>query len=236
MSKSAEYLDLPFEEAIEFFRRKLNVPTARWTDLWHEMHARAFSVAGAMEEELLEDLRTAIDRAISEGTTLDEFREAFDGIIKRTGWGYKGGYGWRTAIIFNTNLNVAYEMGHYRQMMDPDVIKARPYFRYVGSSSREKRPEHMQWYNLVLPADDPFWDTHYPPNGWGCKCGIVSHSAREVERIGNEEANGSHPIRTQAPAVETFEWVDKSTGTVRRIPKGIDPGWDYHVGKAGFRE
>jgi len=64
----------------------------------------------------------------------------------------------------------------------------------------------------------------------------VSHSAREVERIGNEEANGPHPIRTTAPQIETYEWVNKSTGEVQQIPKGIDPGWDYHVGKAGFRD
>jgi hypothetical protein len=122
-----------------------------------------------MEEDLLADLRAAIDKALAEGTTIADFRQKFDEIIQKTGWQYKGGRGWRTSVIFNTNLTVAYQIGHYQQMLDPDVIKARPYFRYVGSSSREKRPEHMAWYNLVLTADDPFWDTHYPPNGWGCK-------------------------------------------------------------------
>jgi uncharacterized protein with gpF-like domain len=160
-------MTLPFDEAIEFFRKKLNVPTATWKDLWKAMHARAFSVAGAMKTELLEDLREAVNKGITEGTTLAEFRKGFDDIIQKHGWIYKGGRAWRTAVIFNTNLSVAYSVGHYTQMMDPDVLKARPLLRYVGSSSAEPRVEHQKWYNLVLPADDPWWDTHYPPNGWG---------------------------------------------------------------------
>ena len=235
MLLSAEYMSLPFDEAIEFFRSKLNVPTATWKDLWKAMHARAFSVAGAMKSELLDDLRKAVDKGISEGPTLAEFRKGFDDMVQRHGWIYKGGRAWRTAVIFNTNLSVAYSVGHYAQMTDPDVIEARPFFRYVGSSSAEPREEHMKWYNLVLPADDPWWDTHYPPNGWGCKCGVVSHSAREVERLKKEEAGGAHPIETKAPEIEKYEWVDKATGEIHKIPKGIDPGWDYNPGKEGFR-
>ena len=236
MSASAEYMNLPFDEAIAFFRAKLNMPTATWKTLWKEMHARAFSVAGAMKEELIQDLREAIEKGIAEGTTLAEFRKAFDAIIQRHGWAYKGGKAWRTAVMFNTNLSVAYAKGHWDQMTDPDVLKARPYLRYVRSYAANPRPEHQAWANTILPADDPWWDTHYPPNGWGCKCGVVSHSAREVTRLKAEEANGPHPVRTKAPKTEHYEWADKDTGEVHQIPKGIDPGWDYNVGKAGFRD
>ena len=201
MPKSARYLDLPFDEAIAFFRAKLNMPTATWKDLWKEMHARAFSVAGAMKEDLLKDLREAIDRGISEGTTLTEFREDFDKIIQKSGWKYKGTKGWRTAVMFNTNISVAYTVGHYTQMMDPAVLKVRPYFRYVRSYSAHPRPEHLRWVNNVLPADDPWWKTHYPPNGWGCKCTVVSMSGRELERLKKEEANGPYPVKTKAPKI-----------------------------------
>lgn len=228
-------LNLPFDEAIEYFRRKTNVPTATWTDLWHEMHARAFSVAGAMKTDLLADLYAAVEKGIADGVTLEEFRKDFDRIIEKSGWKYKGGKAWRTAIIFQTNLSVAYSAGHYKQMTDPDVVKLRPFLRYVASSAREPRQEHAAWYNLVLPIDDPWWDTHYPPNGWGCKCGVVSHSAHEVERLKKEEAGGPHPIQTKAPRIKRYRWVDKNTGKAHMVPKGIDPGWDYHPGKAGFK-
>lgn len=236
MPKSARYLDLPFDEAIAFFRAKLNMPTATWKDLWKEMHARAFSVAGAMKEDLLKDLREAIDRGISEGTTLTEFRESFDTIIQKYGWKYKGAKGWRTAVMFNTNVSVAYTVGHYTQMMDPAVLKIRPYLRYVRSYSAHPRPEHLKWVNTVLPADDPWWNTHYPPNGWGCKCTVVSMSGRELERLRKTEANGLYPVKTKAPRIHYYDWLDKDSGVIHKIPEGIDPGWDYNVGAAGFRD
>ncbi|MCK4529323.1 hypothetical protein KAW18_18320 [candidate division WOR-3 bacterium] len=167
MPPIAKYLNLPFDEAIEFFRKKLNLPTRTWKDIWKAMHARAFVIAGAMKEDLIQDMWEAVEKGIADGTTLAEFRKDFDSIISKHGWKYKGGKAWRTAVIFNTNLSVAYAVGNYNQMMDPAVLKARPYLRYVGSSSKNPRMEHQKWVNIILPADDPWWDTHYPPNGWG---------------------------------------------------------------------
>ena len=63
---------------------------------------------------------------------------------------------------------------------------------------------------------------------------MVNHSAREVERLKREEADGDHPIRTEAPAAHTYEWTDKATGEVHHVPVGIDPGWDYNPGKAAW--
>ncbi|MCK4529322.1 hypothetical protein KAW18_18315 [candidate division WOR-3 bacterium] len=65
---------------------------------------------------------------------------------------------------------------------------------------------------------------------------MVNHSAREVEKITKEEAKGPHPVQTKAPKIERYEWLDKDTGKTYTIPKGIDPGWDYNVGKSGFRD
>ncbi len=230
MTPSAQYVNQPFEQAIQFFRGKVSLPTETWKDLWQGMHARAFVIAGATKGDLLADMRGAVDKAIAQGTTLEEFRADFDAIVGRHGWQYKGGRAWRTAVIYNTNLSTAYAAGHYQAMTDPAVLAARPYWRYVASSAAEPRPEHMQWYNTVLPADDPWWRTHYPPNGWGCKCGVVAMSGREVERL----KGAGEEIRTQAPEDGTYQWTDKATGVVHTIPKGIDPGWDYNVGNAAW--
>ena len=126
----AKYKNLPFNEAIKFFRQKINLPTEKWTDIMDGMHSRAFVVAGAMKSELLSDLRTAVDKAISKGTSLGEFRKDFDKAVKKYGWSYKGQRGWRTATIFNTNVRTAYAAGKYKQMQDPDILKALPYWRY----------------------------------------------------------------------------------------------------------
>lgn len=160
-------MQLQFKEAIAFLRKKISMTTDAWDDIWGAMHTRAFTVAGAAQDDLLEDLRSAVDKAISTGTTLAEFRKDFDTIIEKSGWSYNGSRAWRTAVIYDTNLSVAYSAGRYRQMSTPAVKAARPYLRYLPSSSANPRKEHERWYNLVLPHDDPWWKTHFTPNGWG---------------------------------------------------------------------
>ena len=216
--------DLPFEEAIAFFRQKLNLPTATWTDIWQLMHTQAFVVAGAVKAELLDDLRRAVDQAIAEGTTLATFRDAFDETVAKHGWRYVGGRNWRTRVILETNIRTAYAAGRWQQMTDPDLLRLRPYLLYRHGDSRDPRPEHLAWDGLVLRADDPWWKTHYPPNGWGCKCRVFSISARELRAMGK-----SGPDR--APDDGTYVWTDESTGVTVTVPNGIDPGWAYNVGE-----
>lgn len=224
---AVKYQNLPFKEAIKFFKGKVPLPTRRWTDLMEGMHSRAFVVAGAMKNELLVDFHKAIGQALSKGTTLNDFRKTFDETVRRHGWTYKGERGWRTAVIYNTNLRTAYATGHYAQMTDPDVLRARPYWRYIGGLSAVPRELHLEWRDTVLPANDPWWDTHYPPNGWGCKCMVVSASARELERDGLK-------VSKKAPDDGAYEWTNKQTGEVLNVPNGIDPGWAYNPGKTAW--
>jgi len=213
----------PFEEAIAFFKNKLSIPTEHWDDLWKMMHTKGFTVAGAMKEELLDDMRMAVDKAISEGTTLAAFQKDFGAMVVKHGWIYKGGRNWRSKLIYDTNLRTAYQAGRYKQMADPDVVALRPYWQYRHSGSAHPRIEHLGWHNLVLPHDDPFWDTHYPPNGWGCKCRVVTLSQRDLDKMGKDGVD-------KAPEIEHREWKD-SKGKKHQVPVGIDPGWDYNVGQ-----
>ena len=134
---SFEHNRLPFAEQIAFFRVKLNLPTATWTDLWDEGHDEGFVIAGAMRVALLEDLRTAVDSAIAEGTTLATFRSHFDATVAKHGWSYNGGRDWRMRVIYDTNLRQSYAAGRWRQL---EALKEmRPYlalsaFAQVGAS------------------------------------------------------------------------------------------------------
>ncbi len=86
-----DFSKLPFDEAIEFFRQKVNLPTEKWTDIMDGMHSRGFVVAGAMKDELLSDLKIAIDKAIAEGTTINDFRKSFDDTVKKMDGAIKEG-------------------------------------------------------------------------------------------------------------------------------------------------
>lgn len=218
-------ISLPPREAIQFFAQKTNVTTEHWTDVWRTGHSRAFMVAGANTTALVQDFRDAVTKAIEQGTTLAEFRGDFDRIVARNGWQYNGKRGWRSELIYDTNLAMAYSAGRWARQTDPDVLAAFPYLQYVHSGAEHPRLQHQAWDGLVLRADDPWWSTHYPPNGWRCGCRARSRSARDLARQGKAAPD-------TAPAVQTRPWTNPRTGETSQVPEGIDPGFDYNPGGA----
>lgn len=222
----ADVFNQPFKEQIEFFRQKRGKPTKAWTDAMRGVHDRSFVIAGATDLAMLSDFQTALAEAMEKGTTLEQFRHDFDRIVEKYGWQYKGKRGWRTRIIFETNMRTSYMAGRLKQMRDPNVLKLRPIWQYRhGETRRPKiaRPQHQAWHGLCLRHDDPFWETHYPPNDWLCSCGVRSLSLRDLKRLGKDSPDKS-------PG-ELFEPVpDPLTGRLVEQPQGIGYGWDYQPG------
>jgi hypothetical protein len=223
----------PFAAQVRFFRRKLNVPSGAWNDLWREEHAHGFMVAGAFKADLLADIRELVDQAQTGKGSLpalsyDQFKRDFRGLVESHGWDPRGGADWRAHLIYDTNVRQAYNAGRYEQLTDPDTLAARPYWEYRHNHlgiSESPRPEHQAWHGLVLRADDPWWDSHMPQNGFGCKCGVRALSARDLKKRGKAGPD-------TAPDDGTYTWTDKATGEQHAIPIGVDPGFDYNVGEA----
>ncbi len=230
VTASEEHARLPFNEQIDFFRSKLNMPTQAWTDIWHDQHDRAFVVAGAAHADLVKDLRAAVDSAIADGTTLATFRKSFDDIVAKHGWSYKGGRNWRTQVIYSTNVRTSYAAGRYRQMKD--ISSRRPYWRYRHShASDDPREQHLAWDGMILMHDDPWWDTNYPPGGWGCKCYVEALSARDLERLNKSGPDTAPPLKMRTVTVGAHG----PSPRVVEVPEGIDPGWAYAPGQSVYR-
>jgi len=155
-----ELTPLPPEEAIAYLRAKGFRFPWDWRDMWQEDHTKAFTVAKAMREDILTDIRAEVDRALSEGITLDEFQKDLIPTLKKKGWwgkkmivdeeGLKSiqlGSPWRLATIFSTNIQVAYQAGHYMRMSDPDVIEEKPLWR----QARRIRRLRNCWFPIFSP-------------------------------------------------------------------------------------
>lgn len=226
MASSARYGSLPFDEQIAFFRGKVPVPTAAWTDIYAREHDIAFMVAGASKRALVETFQASLLRVQERGLTLEQFRRDFDQIVKDSGWAYNGGRNWRTRVIYDTNLKTSYAAGREAQMADPDLRRRRPYGLYRHGGSDEPRPEHLAKDGMVVPLDSDWWETWTPPSAWGCSCKKFMVSAEDAERLGL--------TITEDPPVGPME--TKTVG-IRgpsprqvRVPKGVDPGFEYRPG------
>jgi Phage Mu protein F like protein len=229
----------PPNEALAFFRAKKLKPGFDYRDVWREEHATAFTVAKAMEIDLLYDIQGALDQAIEEGLPLAQFKKNLKPTLVRQGWWGKSeetdpvtgekkmvelGSPRRLRTIYRTNINIARAAGQEQRMQR--TKRSHPYAIYELGPSREHRQEHVDWAGTTLPIDDPWWDTHAPINGWGCNCRRRAISKREYQR-----KLGKGEIKTKAPQIESVKHVNKRTGEVISVPRGIDPGFDTNPGK-----
>jgi SPP1 gp7 family putative phage head morphogenesis protein len=213
-----------------------------WRDVWQEENARAFTVAKAMSRDLLEDIREAVTRALDEGLTLQQFqKELRPRLVARGWWGrammtdpadgvekvVRLGSPARLRTIYQTNLRVSYMAGRWSRL--ERTKSAFPFLRYISVKDARTRPEHASWDGTILPVDHPWWDTHFPPNGWNCRCDVQPVNARMMERRGWKLTGDS-----DIPRAPIRDYVNRRTGEVTRLEEGLDPGWSYNVGKAAL--
>lgn len=214
-------------------------PTVRWSEMMHADHAVAFTVAKIAKLDLLRTMRTSIDDVLRNGGTFEEWKAGILPELKKAGW-------WgavtnaeltgtdetiivnnrRLRTIYNTNVRMSMASGHWTRIQrQKDVL---PYLRYLPSTSERKRPLHKTWYGILLPIDHPFWQTHFPPNGWGCKCHFEQVSDRKMRKMG-------WAVTPDDKLPQGGQRFLPANGEAITVPDGIDPGFSYNPGTAHLR-
>lgn len=238
-------LGLKPEKAIDYFKSKGFAFSWDWKEVWQEAHAKAFTVAKAMKQEVLQDIHDSLQDALDNGTTYAEWKKELTPKLKARGWwgevvneqtgevAYVGA--WRLRTIFDANIQTAYNVGRYRSQSEN--AGNRPYWQYVAVMDARTRPAHGALNGRVFRSDDPFWDSYYPPNGWRCRCrvraldgGNLAERDLKVEsstgRLGSKQVEIDRHTGETA-AVATF----KADG----INVSPDAGWSYNPGKVDWQ-
>lgn len=241
----AQLSTLPPEEAIKFMQaRGLLTTTFSWMDLWQEEHAHQFTVSRLARLDLLQAIHDGILSSVKGDVSRRDFMRGIKDILVEAGW-------WgekevidpatgealltkfdanRLKLIYDVNTRQAYSAGTWQRIERNKATS--PYIRYITKRDERVRDSHRSWDNVTLPVDHPLWNTHTPPNGWRCRCRIMSMSQAEYDK---GLAPNGQPLDKQAPEVEWKDWTNKKTGETMRVPVGIDPGFGYNPGKVGMR-
>lgn len=234
----ADFPRIPFNEAIEALRRRgTNLfPSDHWATVWQEQHHGGFTVARSAGFDILKDIHGALMDAMECGTTFDDFKRNLIPTLQKKGWWGRMsvidpetgeehtvqlGSVRRLETIFDVNMRVSFAQGRWEQQQE--MKDAFPYLRYEGIFDSRIRPQHRRWHGTILPVNHPWWKTHYPPNGWKCRCDAVPVSADDIARYGWK-------ISDDPGDESTVTWVNPATGEVMDVPVGIDPGWAYNPG------
>lgn len=222
------------EDAIAAFqRRKLLEVTFSWMDIWGEEHRLAFTVSRLAETALLDFVRSELDQAIANGTDFRDWAATVRSRFIQAGW-------WgqqevietptgeihttsftprRLQLIFDTNVRQAYSSGRAARIeRSKDVL---PLLIYRTRADERVRESHQAWDGVVLPVDHPWWDTHWPMCGWGCRCRVYALDEASVAKL----QRAGLRIQREAPPAELRDFVNKRTGQTVRVPLGVDPGF-----------
>lgn len=216
----------PFKEAIEFLKNKTALPSGAYTEVLREMHNKAFVIANVTKADVVTDVHELVTKALRDGIPFKQFEKEFRDTIRgrwlpttKTG---EDNTGWRARLVYETNTRAAYAAGRYEQHMR--MTKTHPYWRYRHGRSKVPRPEHLAWDGLVLRYDNPWWDTHYPMNDYGCQCYVEA-----LDQVGLEELGKTGPDATPPNEMVMVKFGDREVLT----PKGVSPAWAYAPGAGG---
>lgn len=241
--------DITPQDAIDYLSKRQKTELSwHWSDVQKQEHMRSFTVAKMTSATLLDDVRQSLDKAMAEGQSFQEWRKDIIPKLQGVWLGKTYGELWdgmtpaeqagktpptpeerdrvikasRLETIFRTNMFNAYAAGRYRQLKeDADIY---PYWRYVTAKDSAVRPAHRALEGKVFKADDPFWSTHYPPNGFNCRCIVEAMDEYDLEMQDLEVQEGGNV------------YFDEESGqTIYRDAEGkeypCDKGWDYNVGE-----
>lgn len=220
-------------EALKHLTGKRSHISFAWQDTASYEHAVSFTVAKMMDEDMLAETRAAMTDALANGTDFATFQKRLKPYLMARGWWGQAVMGdpdtgeiqkvqlgstRRLRTIYHTNLHTAYAAGQWERIQRNK--KLFPYLKYIPSDAAEPREAHKPFYNIVLPVDDPFWSTHFPPNGWGCKCNVRALTREQAEKTGI----------SKSPVLKDVEHINTRTGEVEYYPEGVNPSFAHNPG------
>ena len=204
---------VPFKDAIASAKaRKVVLPDIYYGALQGDARARAFSVVTAATVGQLQEVLDSLTRELEAGGSLQTWRgKVEDGLVPLELPRY------RLDNIFRTNVQGAYAAGRYKAQVDSADL--RPFLMYDAINDSRTRPAHAALDNAIFPIGDPFWTTHYPPNGYQCRCGTTSLTESQA--------------KARAGPTLNYPTVQGPDGhPTAAMP---DDGWDYNPGAAPWQ-
>lgn len=179
--------------------------------------------------KLINDIRSALDKALSEGKTFKEFQKELKPTLQKKGWWGEQivvdtqgnaekvqlGSMYRLKTIYAVNMQTSYMTGRYKTQMDN--VDNRPYWEYVAVLDNRTRPEHAQLHGLIYRYDDPFWASFYPPNGWRCRCRVNALSDYNLKKKDAKPGNSTGTLSQE------MRLVSKKSGEYKPVTVYTDP-------------
>ncbi|HDZ5026049.1 TPA: hypothetical protein RTG31_001198 [Campylobacter jejuni] len=189
-------------KAIEYLKIKKPQASFDCDELSHSTHKKVFTIAKLMDESLLKDMQDTLVDAIKNGDKFSTWSKIAEEKLKAKGWwGSKEVINSKTGEVKKTHFNSARlkkifeensRKAKARAIYENQMKSTKPYFKYCTQKDSLVRDKHRAFDGIVLPKDDPFWDTHYPDvtmHDYGCRCYVLAVGESEVKDLKTPASN-----------------------------------------------
>lgn len=123
-----------------------------------------WSFSAAKNYQETRDLTLALKNEKGKLREFSEFKEIAEGITEKYNQTWL-----RTEYDFA--ISASQSAARWNEFeREADII---PNLQYQTVGDDHVRASHQILDGIIRPLKDPFWTTHYPPNGWGCRCEAV---------------------------------------------------------------
>lgn len=170
-----DFKPTPHREAAATIRNKIALPKRVFEQLLPELRNRAFTVTGIESANALQTIREQI-AGLPEGVRWDDAKqEIVDSLEPFLGEGPASEN--RATLLLRTHGFQAFNASTWKLAQEDDETT---HLQYLATEDDRVRDSHLALNGIVLPKNDPFWDLHYPPWEWNCRCRVRTMSADQV--------------------------------------------------------
>jgi SPP1 gp7 family putative phage head morphogenesis protein len=170
-----------FDEAIEWFEKRLPVTRAQLAKLSKAARNRAWWISGVAQLDVVDQVQRSILKAIETGIPFEEWQGKIEAALTKA-WGMKDSA--RVETIFRNATQHAYNAGRIKQLKEPSIAKTRPYWEFDAIDDQRLSPICRAANGTILPADDPWWKTHTPLLHHRCRSRIRALRTEQALRKG----------------------------------------------------
>jgi SPP1 gp7 family putative phage head morphogenesis protein len=184
----------PNDEAAAFIASKPAVSRSVFNKLLPELKARAFTITGIASADVLQAARDEIAK-LPQGGDWDDIKQSLvtklspyfvdesapqEDRDKQTAAANR-----RAELLLRTHGQQAYASAQYGMLNEQRELF--PFWQYMSLGDSHVRPSHAALDGIVLPADHEFWQTHFPPWDWGCRCQCIPLTRHDTAQIAQKQ-------------------------------------------------
>ena len=231
---------IPHTEAARAIADKPAVTRAVFAEMPAELRAMAFTITGIEDLKVLQRARDLIAE-LPKGGDYNEIKADLLKTISPYMANEKSAE-IRAELLLRLHGGQAYAAAQYR-VMDRQR-EAFPFWQYLSFGDDRVRASHKALDHKIFPANSPFWDLHYPPWEFLCRCRVAPLTRRDAMAI--RDADRKLPavkrrymegVLLQKAEVDHVIFSPNDDGTTASLvpPSVADPakGYQWHPGTLG---